>query len=1413
MRVMRFPGLVMLAAIIFGSTVAQGQQSYRTQQSMHPNADSAASQPAPAGPSGHPTRFLGWRQAVKQGPETVQHFQNLARRTANLPRPSGGISTAPFGGGERNAAKTSAAQASSAGLPGIALRPSLPAGAIPSAIASGDFNGDGKADWIVANAGDNSLDLYLGNGDGTSQLPVIIPLLGQSPVDIAVADLNGDKNLDVVVAEADSNTVGIFFGKGDGTFGAEIEIAIANAQPLAVAVADLNHDGRPDLLVGVVGDFVHVNSNFGVMLNTGAGHFAAPVYAPNPQVNERVAGDGFSVADVNGDGIPDVFVTGFNTEVTTGQLFFGNGDGTFSGGAILASSVDSELFSADLGQAVLADVNGDGCPDLTIGNSIAEVWLFFNDCKGNFPVLQSRIYGVGDAAQSLAIVDVNGDGKPDIVTGGISLGLEPGSPIGYSTGNTLSVLLNDGTGNFSPVQIYRGDPGMFGLVAADLKSDGFPDIITANQDANSVTVFANDGTGAFGQPFGTYEGYQTGPVGFIAQAPNSALVGVDLNGDGKPDMALLELTQLGSFNSMGPLAVMLNQGGGRFSAPIRSPMINGQNLQIGDFLFADFRNTGKPDFLAELLIGSSGAPELIYAPNLGAGQFGSPVEIPFATSGMDLNGFAALGVGDFNKDGKLDFAVASFTGATGVTQQLDVYLGKGDGTFTHAFETNFGGSSGSLFPLAVFVGDANQDGKLDIFAWIGTNEVPGSGNDLFEFLGNGDGTFKAATDVVQHIDGMTMADLNHDGILDIISLNGITNTTGVSVAQAQIYLGQPNGTFSIPTAYSPYAGFLQNQHGNNVALDSSRSLAPYVGDFNGDGNLDIAVFQRSTLNDGPAWVQFLAGNGDGTFTPTFNVSQLGIRSIPDFTVPNLLGDGRSSFVQAPNFSSSFQVMPSEIATPFQISPLETPVIGGQDKLEIILDVPSSSDTTVSLTASDPNVILPASATVPAGQTSLEVPFTLSSSIAPDRWFSVAAKLGAVTQTAYDFPGRKGVDSFLLDVSPPPLTTDQQGAPSEVWSAGVQSIGDAAGVFQISCSGLPAGASCQFQGISTVSVPGGGFQNVLFDILTTLATPTGTYAFSITATDGVSTLTSPGQLQVTAAPSQLAINPASLTFSPTLDGSTSPAQTITITNTTNSPVSPFVIGPPANNSPSVGNFQNVSACGAAIAANSSCTVQVTFAASQPGTVTDFISFGGSAGFVQVPLAATAADIAIQSASGGSTSATIVAGQFAVFNLQVSPSLFQGTVSMSCTAAIAHGTCSVPGSVTVSGNAPVPFQVTVTTSAATSAIIGLPRLGNVPKRRFATVVTLLVVITSLALVVGIRSDSRKMTRVFLLFLFCCAAVGMSDCGGGGGSAGGGGGTGAGGGGSTATPAGVYMVTITATAGNATRTIPLSVTVTAN
>ena len=130
-----------------------------------------------------------------------------------------------------NGGTSSAQPRGSASTPGglgpwLQTRTPLPAGEVPTSVAMGDFNGDGKMDWVVANGFDDNLWLYRGNGDGTSAIPTILSLVGRSPVWVATADLRNTGRSDIIVAEHDSNTLGVLLSNGDGTFQPEQQLTV-----------------------------------------------------------------------------------------------------------------------------------------------------------------------------------------------------------------------------------------------------------------------------------------------------------------------------------------------------------------------------------------------------------------------------------------------------------------------------------------------------------------------------------------------------------------------------------------------------------------------------------------------------------------------------------------------------------------------------------------------------------------------------------------------------------------------------------------------------------------------------------------------------------------------------------------------------------------------------------------------------------------------------------------------------------------------------------------------------------------------------------------------------------------------------------------------------------------------------------
>src|SRR5438876_797547 len=135
-------------------------------------------------------------------------------------------------------------------------------------VAVADVNGDGKPDLLVANEGNATVGVLLGNGDGTFQPVVTYGSGGSGANSVAVADVNGDGKPDLLVATSLSATVGVLLGNGDGTFQSAVTYGSGGLNRASSVVgADVNGDGRPDLLVGTCNSFSCFVGAVSVLLN------------------------------------------------------------------------------------------------------------------------------------------------------------------------------------------------------------------------------------------------------------------------------------------------------------------------------------------------------------------------------------------------------------------------------------------------------------------------------------------------------------------------------------------------------------------------------------------------------------------------------------------------------------------------------------------------------------------------------------------------------------------------------------------------------------------------------------------------------------------------------------------------------------------------------------------------------------------------------------------------------------------------------------------------------------------------------------------------------------------------------------------------------------------------------------------
>jgi hypothetical protein len=909
-------------------------------------------------------------------------------------------------------------------FPGIALRPTLPAGSIPQSVATGDFNKDGHMDFVVANGDTSDLWIYFGKGDGTFERPQIIPLSsGLSPIYVTAADLRNNGMLDLIVAEFDTSTIGVLLNNGDGTYGYERQIHLPQP-PTAIVVDDFNHDGKLDLAAVMYTLEIYGGSSplsyIATMLGDGAGGFAAPVITLSD--NFFSTASSIASADVNGDGLPDLLITGLGLE--NSQVFFNAGNGKFKPGPIIQQNGPGTF----LFDGKLVDVNEDGCPDALVTDEVGVVWISLGDCKGNFS--PPKWVPTGDAPSVLQVADVNGDGHPDLVT----VSVPAGDPLNDLSGISLTVDLGDGHGNFSPGRVYPGSGESFSLAVADFNADGKPDFVCTNLVDDSATIYLNDGKGGFGLPEGFYAGIRDGPV----DSPGDSVNFVDLNGDGKPDASFIGE---GDNNELFVIS-LLNAGASQFKEPIASDLgINAVDSLIEDLRFADVRTAGHVDLLG---IGTdpgfSGEGQFIaFAPGDGNGAFGKAKVTPVAgASGI-------MAVGDFNRDGKLDFAALDGIGGSNT---LTVFLGNGDGTFRAGAVQHF--TDQSQYPGLLYAADLNRDGKLDLIAYTtGNGGDPAFGN-VWEFTGNGDGTFQSGKHLYSSFSQLKLLDINHDGTPNIVEYNwhGLTKFSN--------YLGQGNSNFKEVSSYASYSKWPEPMP--PLTQRGDPAVTSYLADIDGDGKLDELAWQYVNQEGLPRYVQILKGNGDGTFEPTYDEFPFHAYGYPKYSF-DLNGDGNAELVELVTGTSALHVYKSAPAPALQIALEQEQVKGSSGCGWVFPNVPSNSARTADLSSSVEGVLLPSSVTIAAGALQQRFCFTLGGTYDWHQVFDINAKLGTDTATAYasqvyDF----GFDESLSSTADQDVLAGTNSKPVTVTLTAAKGYST---TVKLHCEGLPAGVNCIF----------------------------------------------------------------------------------------------------------------------------------------------------------------------------------------------------------------------------------------------------------------------------------------------------------------------------------------------------------------
>jgi hypothetical protein len=588
----------------------------------------------------------------------------------------------------------------------------------------------------------------------------------------------------------------------------------------AVALADVNGDNITDVLItGRNSQEVPISR-----LYIKTEPFYDSVYIePTGLSLPNVELGAVAFSDIDNDGDSDLMITGRNIdEDLVAKLYVNDGNGN------LTEVSDTPFEGVENGDIRFQDFDGDEDPDLLVvgqGDDGPIAKLYINDGSGNFGELQDTPF-VGIAYSNIATADVDQDEDLDILLSGAT-----------SNGSPLTALYkNDGQAGFTiAMDLLLDHLSMGANDFSDINDDGSPDLLISgiNAAGEKVTkVFVNDGNGNFDNaPKPSFEGYIGGSISLF-----------DIDGDGDEDFLLsgmnsMEITPT-VFND--DIRLYRNNGNGLFKEVYDNPFIE---LIHSTSTHADVDADGDLDlFITGEHPSESGTFTSIVGGlyiNDGTGHFSEK-------QGWELDWMVCCGAVEFedvDNDGDPDLMITGnldgyFPSGEKIAKLL---INDGEGNFAEAMNTPFQGLDRSSLAFA----DMDNDGDQDLLL-TGRSEGNNQQDSLacFLYFNNGDGTFSEITDhtffPVENGD-IDFADVDNDGDDDVL-ISGRFNGNFIS----NLYFNDGAGQFTIQSD-SPFSHIarpsqeftdLDNDNDQDVIITSfsswSGSTQVYIND--GIGN-------------------------------------------------------------------------------------------------------------------------------------------------------------------------------------------------------------------------------------------------------------------------------------------------------------------------------------------------------------------------------------------------------------------------------------------------------------------------------------------------------------------------------------------------------------------------------------------------
>ncbi|MBI3819606.1 MAG: VCBS repeat-containing protein [Planctomycetes bacterium] len=865
-------------------------------------------------------------------------------------------------------------------------------GPAPVSLVTGGFLKNGNLDAAVCD-GPTEMDILIGNGTGGFASPYGYTT-DFGPASAAVADINSDGFDDLAVCNQIGNSISPFYGNGLGTFDSIVTIPLGGAPgPVSIVLDDFRIDGKPDAATA------NQSGSVSILLNDctdiGGGSFGAiQVYSTNvPNTNPLMGVYGYATGDINNDGSLDILIMGMDGGYTLHtRVLFGAPDGSYNSVIEVFYAFASGFVSAP----TLLDVDSDGKLDFLYIIDL-DLYVSRGDATGYFS--QAATYNINNFAAAIAGVDADRDGNIDLVVASTTAPLKvmrnTGSGIygpavviaGSSAADDIKIgdLNHDGIDDVVAVSRQTGDVtqllgdgvgsfnyfGFYSFNTPNLAAPPFVALADFNRDGNAdYAVSGYIGLHAY---FGDGSGnalfiYSTTPPD--VQYANSVDT-ADMNDDGKPDLVM-------SFTNMSyQRNAILYYSSGYLGF---EPSSNTTPVSFGDPIAARRVNSdAKPD----LIVVASNGTLTIRLADATQNNFElfkivetypqtdntyKPVSI--ATGDLDQNGYPdfataniqnstisiglgvapgcilprdnysapsqpiAIALGDFNMDGVLDVATAC-------RAAKKIAIRKGDQTGALGAETTF--ASGGT-PIAIAVGNLNSNGTPD----LAVVNISPSKISLFE--SNGTANFTSIINLTTSAPTpifVAIGELNGDGNMDISA--AISSPGAVDV-----FLSNGGGSFSGVATYSINAG--------------SNTSCVAAGDLGSNGSLDLAVTNYA-LND----IAYTLNQGAGTFGAyTFAAAGNNPFSV---VVGNLDGDGFDDAAAANNGGVDITIFLG-LGSPAE-QPPQSIVAGPGPRSLVIADINLDAKPDLIAASSSTLVVLQNTEITPGGIRSFESAFGIS----------------------------------------------------------------------------------------------------------------------------------------------------------------------------------------------------------------------------------------------------------------------------------------------------------------------------------------------------------------------------------------------------------------------------------------------------